>query len=467
MNDGFSRRGIGFVLVVFGLCAGACALPWTSRFSARRVPHPQVTDRSAGVASATFQPSATSQPAVATVLPLSSPTLLPSPTPMPTATATAAPLPQGWRAPQSLTPGPVRLHRLRMVDSKRGWALGTQQGEGPRVLVTDDGARTWREVSPPLLPPDVQADAVQTLFWDATTAWVAYGHEAAEPSQLAAGVWVTHDRGTTWTWAPIPWPEDMAIPWFRPGPLTAVDAQRAWLLVHLDAGMGHDYALLVSTTDGGQRWDVLADPSSPRAADLMTMFTSDLAFAPDGRYGWATKDAGPIAAAVVVSTRDGGRSWRTHAFIPSGDDEAFCSTRDPHVWAPGEGVVLVLCLAEDAPGHRVFVARWSMDVLPVEGAPTAEDASMMFPTADEGYVAVYPANTGASTRRTLLFVTTDGGATWASAGEYPWTGLFSWLPGGEGWALADDGLDVRVMHTTDRGRTWEPLPMPKIIEKEP
>ena len=450
------RTRVGFVHVLFLsflLTAGmACRQlgPFEARFAA---PTPQ---------SLQFLPQGTHPSA--------------TPTFSPTATTKAATIPRGWHSIEPLSQGPLRLHRLHMVDEHQGWALGTVGNAGPRVLITDDGAHTWREVSPPSLPSTTNADLIQTLFWDANTAWIAYGYKATDPTQIEPGVWVTHDRGTTWRWAPIPWPADIAMPHFRPGPLTAVDENRAWMLVHLDAGMGQDYALLVATTDGGGSWHILATPDSDEASDLMLMFTSGLAFAPDGRYGWATKEMGPLPAALVVVTQDGGRSWRATPFSPlppeAAENEAFCSTRDPHLWAPGQGVMLALCLLQAHPeGYTVFVVPWK-DGEPqarrLIDAPPAEDAQLTFPTAKEGYLVVY---TGASTngegttltQRSYLFTSNDGGSTWEPQRPLPWRGLFSWLPGGRGWALADDGHTVRLVRTTDQGRSWEMLPQPRLI----
>ncbi len=445
------------------LLGGACGLwPWPRGQPTPTVqPHPTEARGMAMPRGSPSPPPTTARPATPTASPQ-------PPTATPTPTVAATP-PANWARIAPLPEGPIRLTQLHMVDAQQGWAVGSRpDAPVPRILITDDGARTWREVTPPVLPPAAEIREVQALFWDRDTAWVAYGYET---STLAVpGVWVTHDRGQTWSWAPIPWTEDMAMPWFNPGPWYALDAQRAWLVVHLDAGMGHDYILLAASTDGGHSWQVVADPFADAAADLMIMFTSGLAFAADGQYGWATKDAGPLPAALVVVTEDGGRSWQARPFSPWGDDRAFCSTRDPHLWGRGQGVVLVLCLTDDSNGgQRVFVAYWQHDapqaVVPID-APLAWEASLAFPAPGEGYLAVYPRGDEGMDDppyRTYLFVSADDGRSWRLARELNWRGIFSWREGGEGWALADNGREVRVVHTTDRGRHWELLPEPRVI----
>ncbi|NPA30655.1 MAG: hypothetical protein GXO37_01490, partial [Chloroflexi bacterium] len=390
-------------------------------------------------------------------------------TPSVTPTATAAPAvtpPSGWRAVEALPPGPLVLTELRMIDAQHGWALGGAPGRAEaRVLVTADGARTWREVTPPLVPP-TNRGPVSALFWDADTAWVAYGYESR--SEVATmGVWATHQQGQRWVWAPIPAAEDVAAyPWFRPGPLSAVDERRAWILVHLDAGMGQDYALLAGTTDGGFAWQVLADPFSERAADLMVLMTSGLAFAPDGQYGWATKQTGPIPAAVVAVTRDGGLSWESRPFLPPEHTEAFCTTADPHLWAPGRGALLAVCVDPEAGAEQAFVVLWDHDEVvawvPLPGEAPTLQARLVFVNEREGYAALSAAEEDASPE-TRLYFTTDGGHTWALAGQVPGRARFSWLPGGEGWALVSEGQEVQVVHTADRGRTWSLLPTPRLV----
>ncbi len=463
-----SWRGWGLLvgLGLLALLAAACRVAWPlgPRAVATALPPtptPMLVPAEGSARAAT--PTARATPTVA-------PTATPSPVPTPTPTPAAPPA--SWPPVVPLTPGPLTLTRLHMVDALRGWAITAAEGDArPRIVVTDDGARTWREVTPPVLPPAAAITHVEALFWDANTAWVAYGYEETD-GPATPGVWVTHDRGATWTWASIPWSADMAMPWFAPGSWAAVDAQRAWLLVHLDAGMGHDYALLAATTDGGRSWQVLADPFADRAGDLMTMPSTDMAFAPDGRYGWVTKDLGAVPAAVLVVTRDGGRSWDARTFTPPGADETFCRTRDPHLWAPGQGVVLVQCLLHpNFSGMGLFVAHWDQDaqqaLVPVD-APPAANASLVFPTAEEGYLAVYPASDGEPPPyRTQLYISTDRGRTWQWVRDLTWRGVFSWLPGGEGWALADNEREVRVVHTTDRGRTWELLPEPRLVAPEP
>ena len=452
------------LLSLVGLACWGLLTPWVQR-SRQPTPAAQAPPTAANptTAAASPTPHATPMPATATTAPYPSPTSSPTP---PSA-APAPDLPSAWYAPEPLEPGPVALFTLHMVDERRGWATGVSPDTAvARILITDDGGQTWQEVTPPRLPPSDWEPTPQVAFWDADTAWVAYGFLPPEAAtEVPHGVWVTHDRGRTWQWATLPAPED-AMPWFTPGFWAVLDAQQAWLLVLLDAGMSHQYTYLVHTQDGGRSWERLADPYSEAATDLMLMGNTGMAFAPDGRYGWVTKEIGPISAAVWAVTPDGGHSWQGRELVPPGlsPDNAFCRTQDPHLWAAGQGAFLARCYDPTAEGERLFVVRVEKDQVAetvAVDAPPAAEAQLSFVDPQEGYLAVQPSDEGG----TLIFATHDGGRSWQQVKTVAWQArAFSWLPNGTGWALADNGQEIRLVRTANGGQSWEMLPTPRLRE---
>ena len=83
---------------------------------------------------------------------------------------------------------------------------------------------------------------------------------------------------------------------------------------------------------------------------------------------------------------------------------------------------------------------------------------MDFPARGEGYLAIITAD-----HNTLLYTTVGSDTGWFRRKTLSWEAqAFSWLPGGHGWAAADNGQEVRFVRTTDGGRTWEMLPPPVI-----
>ncbi|HMB24623.1 MAG TPA: hypothetical protein VKP08_17385, partial [Anaerolineales bacterium] len=85
----------------------------------------------------------------------------------------------------------IVLDRITMIDAQNGWAIS-----GGDVLFTADGARTWREVTPPeALHPESQVQA-QGMFLDARHAWIVFSIDRQIP--VSAVVWRTEDGGHTW-----------------------------------------------------------------------------------------------------------------------------------------------------------------------------------------------------------------------------------------------------------------------------
>src|SRR5512145_2533413 len=116
----------------------------------------------------------------------------------------------------------IVLDRITMIDAQNGWAIS-----GGDVLFTTDGARTWREVTPPeTLPPESQVQA-QGVFLDARHAWIIFSIDQQIPVNTV--VWRTEDGGHTWTvsaalehqvFGEQVWAEGFAL-----------DADHIWLLV--------------------------------------------------------------------------------------------------------------------------------------------------------------------------------------------------------------------------------------------
>ncbi len=397
---------------------------------------------------ATLPPTSTMPPPSPTPKPTSTPTLQPTPTAVPMAL-------KGLRL-SPLGAGPITLVALRMVDEQQGWAIGTRNETVYYLLRTQDGGRTWTDVSPPLAGDRGQRPAL--AVWDGDRAWVAYPVE--DLTQASPVVWRTQDGGRTWEAAPIAMKEDEFR--FAPGPLVATDASRLWLLVHLEGGMHHDYAALFASQDGGVTWHRVTDPWNEGAADLMSLYTTDLAFTPDG-YGWATKSNGVAPGGVLVVTEDGGVTWRAETLVPPGVKDVLqaptCDTASPHLWARDVGTVLLTCPYEDPQAYVVHVEGPQQVALPL---PVVAQRVRFFNPKEGLAFGPHPYAVSGPARSSFIYRTNDGGLSWEKVKEVHWRGLFFFLNPKYGWALADNGTEQVLTLTRDGGSTWD-MVRPEVV----
>jgi len=178
-------------------------------------------------------------------------------------------------------------------------------GEGSdHVLTTADGGQTWRDVTPPEPAPKEGNLAAQGYFADAGAAWVIYHSQNEMVIPAAALVWRTQDSGQTWQ-PSLPLDLQGLNEFYSPSDLVFADSQNGWLLVHVGAGMSHDYVALFRTQDGGQTWARLLDPYGD--SGIQSCQKNGLVF-PTAQNGWLTGDCGGVmAGAFLFQTADGDR----------------------------------------------------------------------------------------------------------------------------------------------------------------
>ena len=86
-----------------------------------------------------------------------------------------------------------------MVTNLIGWGLGGLSGEAPKVLRTEDGAKTWMDMK---LPAGTVADAGSVLlagfFLNDQTSWVSTYISNLPPAGEQT-IWKTMDGGLNWT----------------------------------------------------------------------------------------------------------------------------------------------------------------------------------------------------------------------------------------------------------------------------
>lgn len=428
-----------FLLTVLIALAG-CTLPSQS------APPPAATETampSAVVAPTDTLPAPThtpSPPPTATLPASPAPTFTPLPP-----TATPEPLPTALSLPPLTAGQPVTITTIWMADAASGWGTGYQiQGEF-HVLRTQDGGITWADASPPAGAYPL-TDEPAVLFRDAQTAWVAY---PAFPGQQGA-VWRTSDGGLSWQGVSLPFDPDAEF--FSPFAFVA-DGENAWLLVVVGAGMQHAYSDLYATQDGGQTWNLIANPFSEAAASLMGLPHTGMAFR--GTTGWVTKENGVMDGVAFQATADGGITW-TSTNPPPPMAAAMCSTYAPVLFTPQEGVFLTVCWDYQTDAQQAFFTSMTNGQVTYTPLPSVVD-SLVFFTPQQG-LALGCRDWGApDPLQCDILATADGGQTWTVVKTVNWDGDFFFLDPLNGWAVARNGSQIALVRTDDGGHTWQLL----------
>lgn len=409
------------------------------------------------------QPTATKP--TPTIVPTSTREATPSSTPEPESSDTPSPTIEG--APSvtvpPLTAGQdVTITEIKMIDSRTGWGIGHQDGPIDHILYTNDGGETWENRSPPVAPLGAEAESKRAWghFADAQTAWVIFSEEGPPPLEPKL-VWRSDDGGQTWQVSkPLQLSGDE--PFFTPEELTFVDREHGWLLVHVDAGMSHDYSYLYATQDGGANWERIVDPYKD---GLQSLHNTGMAFA-NTRLGWVTKDnLGVLQGAFFEATRDGGDTWEDK-FLPAPpeldwfNEISQCITTAPTFLTPNRAALIVKC---KTPGEN-DPTEWTHTYIYTTGdrGETWEHDRLPSPVEDLIFI---DAQTGWGLGRDI-YTTTDGGLSWVEIKHVNWDGQFSFVDEQTGWAVARDDGEIALVMTTNGGETWK-LVEPKMASREP
>ncbi|MEW6716973.1 MAG: hypothetical protein AB1345_05695 [Chloroflexota bacterium] len=340
-----------------------------------------------------------------------------------------------------------------MFDLNRGWAFGGLAPDSTsHVLITNDGAVSFADVTSPEPQPvdENTTKRASGYFLDGREAWVMYSSSGGYPVSEAPIIWHTNDGGTTWSQS-SPLSLTGLEEFFTPGPFAFSDRRHGWLLVHVGAGMHHDYFLLFQTTDGGSTWQRVFDPLTPDESGLQSCEKTGLAFA-DAQNGWITRDChGVTEEANIAQSSDGGRTWRLLNLPPPAGkpkyfQSNFCGTYSPRLFSPGIGMVALKCQRmEDftqAEHFLYFTANNGQDwqVYPYPGG------DVLFLDSELGWALGRD-----------IFQTRDGGETWEKLGSVTWQGQFTFVDALLGFAIASNPQtgEIALVKTVEGGKHWE------------
>ena len=393
----------------------------------------------------TVPPTATVAPSATPIPPSETPTEVP-----PTATATPTTPPEGviehFPAGQEFT-----VTTIHMIDANSGWATGGLAGVGDHVLKTADGGSTWTDLTPPEPAPASGDQKVATAYFqDAQIAWVTYAYTGfIIPSQ--AVVWRTQDGGQTWL-ASQPLDISGLAEVYVPSDLLFVGGQTGWLLVHVGAGMNHDYVALFRSQDGGVTWTRLLDPYND--GGIQSCSKSAILFT-DATHGWLTGDCNGVAAGVLLfKSTDGGATWQevvlpdpTSALGLFEDMNVACGSYDPFFFSNDLGHLGVRCTHfAQQPSTLDYYIYTTQDGGATWTSSTYPGIALYFVTADTGW-SLAP----------KIQRTTDGGATWTPISDVIWTAQMDFISEQIGWGVARADNQVALVKTDSGGEHWSIL----------
>jgi photosystem II stability/assembly factor-like uncharacterized protein len=276
---------------------------------------------------------------------------------------------------------------------------------------------------------------------------VIYLPENEPPPLQAPVVWRTLDGGQTWTTS-----QQLAISggesYFVPENFFFINPLQGWLLVHVGAGMSHDYSNLYATSDGGITWQRLIDPYG---MGLQSLHNTGIAFA-DSQFGWVTKDnLAVMPGTFLEQTNDGGLTWE-NIFLPTPPEVDWfkemiqCETLSPTFPEPEVAVVLVNCHTFDDRIYN-YVYRTTDRGETWQSLPLSTSAqSLVFINSEFGWALGRD-----------IYQSTDGGLNWVKVKSVNWDGQFSFVDEITGWAVARADDAVALVFTQDGGQTWQQL----------
>ncbi len=209
---------------------------------------------------------------------------------------------------------------ITFLTRQRGWALTkpswrhspstgrTVEDPGGALYETSDGGLSWHQVQ--ALPVDERYQL--PTFLDGRMG-VLLGLDAVPGARGESTVFVTANGGQTWT--PHPGPRNPALLGYvrgatasLPGPPFSAVSPRQWFVF-----MG---PAMYTTVDAGRHWGRIAtDPYWSAGAMQSLHFESGshgwaAAYVPDCRPMAGTGTCTPIGASLLMTTSNGGRSWR-------------------------------------------------------------------------------------------------------------------------------------------------------------
>jgi photosystem II stability/assembly factor-like uncharacterized protein len=234
------------------------------------------------------------------------------------------------------------------------------------------------------------------------------------------------------------------------------DARTGWIVcersIFSPMQKEESISYLLKTTDGGETWSRV-DVTRGEDVDIKLV---GLRFA-DASHGWVYGEAG-----VLYATADGGQTWSRQR-VPTRHLLLGASFADARTgWLSGGGLTLltttdggatwragVIYSPADAPANKAATRSQNEVGLTSARTQTAPPSRRLNAVSFADAEAGWAVGAGGA-----IFSTKDGGRTWRpqeSGVDYDLSDV-KFLDRAEGWAVGGEGV---VLHTTDGGQTWK------------
>jgi len=333
----------------------------------------------------------------------------------------AATVEPSWRFTPTATTN--RLQIDDVVDESVVWAVGGGGGVDGSVVLTADGGRSWRNVT----PPDSAAKAFRAV--EATDR----DHAVVLAAGPSAQIYRTADAGATWH---VVFEDDSLGADYS---CMAFFDRRRGLAVS-DPVDGR--IRLAGTEDGGRNWRILRNVKMPPAIDNEQLIASGTCLQAAGTDAWFGTSTPEGVNNRVFTTRDGGRSWSVATTpLPGGDSTGIVSLsfRDPR-----HGVAIGVDLRPPSSGAAAITSDGGRTWTPGGATSGFRTSVSWVPGQSRTLIAVGPRPDSRGSD-----ISTDGGQTWRPFDDTALSGI-DCLRGAGCWAVGAGGLAAKLSFSHSR-----------------
>ncbi len=245
-------------------------------------------------------------------------------------------------------------------------------------------------------------------------------------------------------------------PPFSGGYIQFLDDTQGFALSGEPSGMNKQAVSLYQTSDGGATWtrSFTNAPTDPAANDSLPFsgHKNGMAFR-DATHGWVGGDVPRDGFVYLYATADGGASWTQQALaLPTGYESAFISTTAPSFFG-AKDAVLPVWMTTGVGARDLFIY-----VTHDGGATWAASSSFAREARDANFASMRDAFSWDEAN--LIHVTHDSGNSWSEIkpnvtfGDY-YIPALDFVSATTGWIVQGHANGYTSLYrTTDGGLTW-------------